>query len=182
MSGTQGQGNGNAGGNGSGNGDGNAGTSATAVNLTTLDPATTANNLTVIAWLNYILQWPQGYQMTHVLGQQASLLKLLTLPLASQNALMTSTALAGTPVSQSLEAINRRLTNGIRWGISPDVASGKLLGFDASAGVEHVVENGSDISESERWITRQTETLTFSFNEAFAVTDPKAAVLLNLAA
>jgi hypothetical protein len=164
------------------NGDGNSGTSATSVNLTTLDPATTANNLTLLAWLNFILQWVQPYQMTHIIGTQAAILKLLTLPLASNSMLATQQGLAGTPVQQSLDAINRRLTNGIRWGISADIPSGKLLGFDSRFGVEHVVENNSDISESERWITRQTEVLTFSFNENFAVPDQRAAVLMNLAA
>lgn len=164
------------------NGDGNSGTSATSVNLTTMDPATTANNLTLLAWLNFILQWVQPYGMTHVVGTQAAILKLLTLPLASNSMLATQQGLAGTPVAQNLEAINRRLTNGIRWGISADIPSGKLLGFDSNFGVEHVVENNSDISEAERYINNQTELLTFSFNENFAVPDQRAAVVLNLGA
>lgn len=163
------------------NGDGNANTAAVVYNLTTLDPATTANNMTIDAWWAYKLLWTNPYVLTTVLARQAAIAKLLKLNVGTANTLLAS-SLAPDIMRQPWVPINQRLADGVRWGVTLDVAANYVLGFDGRFAVEHIEESGSQISEAERWITNQTETVTFSFNEAFAVFDPLAAKMLNLAA
>lgn len=163
------------------NGDGNAGSAATVYNLTTLDPATTANNLTLTAWLTFKMLWANPYNLTTVLAQQATMLKLLLLSIPATNVLIATNPVPGM-VGQNFTPINSRLADGVRFGITTDAPANQIVGFDNRFAVEHLRENGSDISESERFITRQTEVLTFSMNEGFGNIDPGAVKILNLAA
>jgi hypothetical protein len=163
------------------NGDGNPATAATTYNLTTLDPATTANNLTVAGWLGFLTTWLNPYGMTAVVGQQAAIVKMLMLTMPTVNLLATTLPVAS-GIQQTFTPMNTRLTQGQRYGITADAPAGKLVGFDGRFAVEQVRENNSQISESERWITSQIETLTFSFNENFASFLPGQVHILNLAA
>lgn len=163
------------------NGDGNAGTAGTVWNLTALDPATTANNLTITAWLAFLAKFANPYQMTGVIGQQTPIIKLLTLTVGTANVLVGSAEVPNT-VRQTFVPMTNRTAQAIRYGISTDAPASQLIGFDGRFAIEHVVERGSDISESERWITRQVEVLTFTFNEAFAVANTASVQILNLAA
>lgn len=163
------------------NGDGNSGTAGTVLNLTTLDPATTANNLTLLAWFAFILSWANPYQMTAVIGRQASMLKALTLNVGTAN-LMAMSADVPAGLRQTLVPMNDRLANGIRYGITNDVAASTLVGFDGRFAVERLVETGSEISEAERWISKMVEEMTFSFVEGYRVEDVNAVKVLNLAA
>lgn len=150
------------------NGDGNAGTSAAVFNLTALDPATTANNLTVNAWLAFETLWLNPYSLTTVLGNQAAIIKMLTLNMGTQN-LLTSSALVPDPLRTTFVPISGFTSQGIRYGILPSAPANRLIGMDARFALEHVMEAGSEISEAERWVHRQTETLYFTMNEGFAV-------------
>jgi hypothetical protein len=163
------------------NGDGNPSTAGTSYNLTTLDPATTAQNLTVTAWLTFLTKWSNPYGMTAVLGNAGPIIKLLMLAMPNSN-MPISMVPASTGIGQSFTPMNTRLAQGQRYGITADAPADKLVGFDGRFAIEHVRESGSEISESERWITRQTEVLTFSFTEGFAVLDPNSVRILNLAA
>lgn len=163
------------------NGDGNAGSAATVYNLTTLDSTTTANNLTVNAWLAFKTLWANPYQLSTVLAQQAIMLKLLTLNMGTANVLLANNPIPGV-LNQPFTPINDRLTDGVRFGITADAPANQIVGFDNRFAIEHLRENGSDISEAERYVTRQTEVLTFSFNEGFAIFDAGAVKILNLAA
>jgi len=163
------------------NGDGNPGTAATTYNLTTLDPGTTVNNLSVAGWLAFLTTWQNPYAMSAVIGQQAAIIKLLMLAMPSVN-LLATTLPVSSGITQAFTPMNTRLTQGQRYGITASAPVSKLVGFDGRFALEQVRENGSQISESERWITRQTETLTFSFNEAFAVFITGQAHILNIAA
>lgn len=161
------------------NGDGNAGTAGEVVNLTTLDPAATPPTLTLLAYLGFKLEWANPYGMTHIFGRQAAILQLLRLNIGTANLLATSQDVpAG--LRQEFVPINTRLGDGVRYGITTDVPANRLVGIDGRFSIEHVEERGSQISEAERWITRQTEVLTFSFNEGFAVFDVNAVKILNL--
>lgn len=150
------------------NGDGNPGTAAISYNLTALDPATTANNLTIPAWLAFITTWQNPYAMTAVIGQQAMIVKLLMLAMPNANVLAAALPVS-TGIQQTFTPMSARLTQGQRYGISASAPANKLVGFDGRFALEQVRETGSQIAESERWITRQTESLTFSFNENYAV-------------
>ena len=52
--------------------------------------------------------------------------------------------------------------------------STKLLGADSSEGLLEIYENGSEITESDRLITKQFERLTFTENIGYAKIDPVA--------
>ncbi len=160
------------------NGDGNVGTSAPVFDLTTLDSTTTANNLTLAAWLNFRLQWPNPYGVTHVLARSAEMLKALVLTVGNANTLVTSANLAS--IQQELTPLNNRLRDGVRYGITTDAPAARIVGMDARFAVERVVEAGSDISETDRWITSQREILTFSINEGYALIDTNAVKVLRL--
>lgn len=163
------------------NGDGNAGTSATSYNLTALDAGTTANNLTLDAWLAFKLKWRNPYLMTAVVGREAAIFKLLKLNVGTANLLSASQDVpAG--LRQEFVPMTARLGEGIRYGITDDVAANTLVGFDGRLSVVRMLEEGSEISEAERWITRQVEVMTFSFNEGYRVFDPQAVRIINLAA
>jgi hypothetical protein len=160
------------------NGDGNAGTSGVVYNLTTLDPATTSGNLTLLAWLAFRLKWANPYGPTAVLGRAAEMLKVLTLTLGNANTLTTSAGLAS--IQQELRPMNNRLADGLLYGITDDAPANRLVGFDGRFAVERVVETGSEIAEVDRFITRQAEEMTFSFNEGYAVIDAEAVKILRL--
>lgn len=164
------------------NGDGNAGTSATVYNLTTLDAAATIGTLSLRAWLAFKQKFPNPYALTTALAQDAVEIQLRLLNVGSANiplvALQSQAALGGfTP-------INDRLADGTRLGVTADAPASNIVGIDSRFAVERVVEIGSDISETQRWIENQTELLTFSINEGFGrwQVGQGTAAVLNLAA
>lgn len=163
------------------NGDGSANSSAEVLALTTLDSTASAGTLTVAGWLAYITQWDNPFAITHVVGQQAAILQLLRLNIGSANMLMSALP-SESGLRQSFTPINDRLAGGMRFGILPTAPANQLVGFDRRYAIDHLRLSGFDISEAERWITRQVEVMTFSFWETFATGHPDAAKILNLAA
>jgi hypothetical protein len=161
------------------NGDGNAGTGAVVHNLTALDPATTANNLTVLAWLAFRMKFRNPYALTTVLAREAETLKVLNLNIGTANLLLIA-ANTPAPFQQNFTPINNRLAGGQRYGITDDAPAARIVGLDNRFGPERLVENGSEISEAERFITNQTELVTFTINEGYMVPDVNAAKLLRL--
>lgn len=161
------------------NGDGSTSSSAEVFNLTTLDPGTTANNLTTAAWLAFMTKWANPFALTHVVGQQAMILKLLMLNVGNANMLLSG-APAESGLRQTFTPINNRLAGGVRFGILDSAPANQLIGFDARFAIEHLRLAGFDVSEAERWITRQVEVMTFSFWESFATGHQDAAKILRL--
>lgn len=160
------------------NGDGNANTSAVVHNLLTLDPATTSGILTLAAWLNFRLKWPNPYGMTHVFARASEMMKVLLLTTGNANTFASSANLA--TLQQDLTPINNRLRDGVRYGITTDAPANLIIGADSRFAVERAVEAGSDISETERWITSQREVLTFSINEGYSIIDTNSVKALKL--
>jgi hypothetical protein len=161
------------------NGDGNAGTAATSYNLTALDSATTAQNLTLNAWIAFKLLWRNPYQMTTILAESGPMAKRLVLNTGSQNQAVT---VLPPGIVEPLTPIEDRLSDGIRYGITDDAPSDKIIGFDRRAAVERVFEIGADIEETERYIRRQTEAIFFTEVEGYQVMKQTATKILNLAA
>lgn len=162
------------------NGDGNSGTAAANYNLTALDAATTANNLTLLAWLAFKLKWANPYSLTHLIAQDAGILKLQTLNLGSANVpLVTVQAASG---FGGLQPINPQLSDTVRIGNTSAAPSGVLVGLDARFAVERVTEIGSVISETERFVMKQTQAVTLSEVEGYGVLDKNAAKTLTLGA
>lgn len=162
------------------NGDGNPSTAAQVFNLTTLDPATTANNLTLLAWLAFKMKFANPYVLSTALAQEGPALKLQLLNTGSANIPLVQ--VQGASNFGAFRQINRGLAEGVGLGWSSDAPANTVVGFDSSMAVERVTEIGSNIQEVERYISRQTEELVMTESEGFAIFDPSAAKILNLAA
>jgi hypothetical protein len=159
------------------NGDGNSGTAATEYNLGTLDTAATPPALTMIGWLKFRMQFSNPYVMTTVLAQIDETIGLLTLNMGTANVPLAGADISG--LGNSFTPINAT-GDGVRYGWTDDAPNNKLVGFDSRFALEQVTEIGSEITETERFITNQTQVMTMTENNAFAVLDPSAAKVLDL--
>lgn len=158
------------------NGDGNANTAAGTVNLTTLDSGTTASNPTLKAWIAFGMEFEQPYYLTTTLMQKAIALQIAMLDTGSSNTpLIVATALGG--LGTGLAPINQFADN-VRYGWTSDAPANKILGIDNRFALERVTEIGAEISEMERFVLKQTQVVTMSEVEGYAVQDPNAAKLL----
>lgn len=158
-------------------GDGNSGTAATEINMSTLDPDATPGELTLKAWLSFRMQFTQPYTMSTALMQVDEALQLILLNSGSANVPLAGLNLAG--VGNSLTPINTT-ADGIRYGWTAEAPNNKIIAFDRRFALEHVTEIGSDIRETERFITNQTEVITMTENSAFAILDPAATKILDI--
>lgn len=160
------------------NGDGNANTAATEYNLLTLDPTAIVGELSLLAWLSFRMQFAEAYTMTTALAQLNTALQVLLLNSGSGNVPLSGYPLGG--ISSQVSVINNT-GDGVRLGFTSNAPSAKIVGLDASMAIEHVVEIGSTISEAERVITNQTQVMVMTEVEGFAVLDPGAIKVLDLA-
>lgn len=157
-------------------GDGNNDTAAINYNLTALDATTTAGAMTLDAWLAFKLKFQNPYTLTTVITREAGALKLLRLNTGSANVPLTSP----TPVGfGSFRMVNKNLADGVGLGVTDDAPATKLVGIDNRLAIERVTEIGANISEVQRWVTRQVQTLTMSETEGYAVLDDDAAKTLD---
>lgn len=159
------------------NGDGNANTAATEYNLLTLDTEATANELSLAGWLAFKLKFGEMYTLTTALMTEAVALQLILLNTGSGNIPLANVTLGG--IRSNLTPINTT-GDAVRYGWTSEAPAGKIVGFDASMAIEHVIEIGSTIRETERYIQNQTELITFTEVEGFAVLDPGAVKILDL--
>lgn len=159
-------------------GDGNSGTGATEYNQSTLDPTAVANELSFLAWIAFRLKFDPPYMMTTALMQVADAIQVITLNAGTANTPLAGLNLAG--IGNQLTPINTT-ADGIRYGWTAEAPTHKIVGFDRRFAIEQVTEIGSDISETERFITNQTQVVTMTENNAFAVIDPAASKVLDLA-
>lgn len=160
------------------NGDGNANTAATEYNLLTLDPDATAGELSLKGWLSFRMQFSEAYTMTTALARLNTALQVLLLNSGSGNVPLASYPLGG--ISSQVSVINNT-GDGVRLGFTNDAPSAKIVGMDASMAIEHVIEIGSTISEAERVITNQTQVMVMTEVEGWAILDPNAIKVLDLA-
>ena len=159
------------------NGDGNANTSATVLSLTALDGAASAGTLTLKGWLTFKLRFTNAYRANSLLAQEASFLQLALLPLATGN---NAPLLMQSGVFGGLQPMDDLLSNSMRYGITSDAPSLKLVAFDATQAVERVSEVGGQVSEVERFIANQTQLFTFTEVEGYGIVDPNASKILNI--
>lgn len=157
-------------------GDGN-GNAATNVALNTLDTAAVSGTLTLKGWLAFRQLFAQPYMMTHALMRSAAALQLMLLNTGSANVPLAGANLGGT--AMALTPINLT-ADAVRYGWTDDVAANVILGYDRRFGLEMVTEIGSEITETERYITNQTNVLVSSEVVGFAVLDGSAARTLTL--
>lgn len=159
-------------------GDGNAGTAATEYNLLTLDPTAVAGELSMLGWLKYRMQFAPPYVLTTVLAQIDETVQLLNLNMGTANVPLEGRRIGG--IGNSLTPINAT-ADGVRYGWLADVPNNKFVGFDSRAALEMATEIGSEITETERYITNQTQVMTMTENNGFAVLDPAATKILDIA-
>lgn len=160
------------------NGDGNDGTTLTTYNLTALDPATTANNLTFKALQAFKLKFDQPYVANTMLMDEANYIKMMFLPVADNGEGFLYQIPAGS--FGSFVPMNASAAVTTRVASLDDVPSNLIIGFDNRFAFQHIVESGSQIAETMRWIRNQTQELTFSENEAFAKIHPLAVKAIKL--
>lgn len=158
------------------NGDGNTATSAAAFTQGGLDTGTA---LTVRAWLAFKAKWKPPYRMTHVFARETELLNLQLLQFPNQNPFLWQIQQGGgfgsiTP----MQDVNGGV---VQYGQTDSVPATVYLGVDARLALERITEIGSDISETTRFIERQTELLTFTENDGFGIIDPNSAKTLTMA-
>lgn len=161
------------------NGDGNAGTAATVYNLTTLDPSTTAGNPTSLAWIRLRMKFKNPYALTVAIARELEMAKLVSLNVGTANLLVGSVNVPA-PLRTDFTPINQALADGVRYGVTDDVAANYWLTMDARMALEHVYEVGSEIQEADRFISNQTEIMTFSVTEAMRVFEPGTVRMVNL--
>ncbi len=161
------------------NGDGNANTAATSYALTTLGNSSSANAPTLADLLTFKAKFLNPYLLDTIIAQEGPAIKLQLLNSGSANI-----PLILLPAGQvgSLRSINPQIASGQQYGITADAPSGKWVGFDSRMAIEQVTEIGATISEMQRFILNQTEVLTMTETEGYAVIDQNATKILNLAA
>lgn len=148
------------------NGDGNSGTAATVYNLTDLDPdAVAGEGITLEAWLAFKQKFANPFRLGVALVRDNVEIDLRTLNVGTANipyAVFSSAAALG-----GFTAMNDRLGDGVRLGVTADAPADKIVGIDERFAVERVIEIGSDIEELARFIENQSQLMTFSINEGF---------------
>lgn len=159
-------------------GDGNSGTAATEVDLTDMHPTATPPTLTLQAWINFRMQFTQPYVMTTALMQADEALQVIMLNAGTANMPLAGLNLAG--IGNSLTPINP-VSDGIRYGWTAEAPDAKIIGFDNRFALEHVTEIGSEITETDKFITNQTEVITMTETSGFGIIDPAATRVLDLA-
>lgn len=160
------------------NGDGNPNTQAEVIDLDTLDPAASTGTLTLKGWLAFKLQFKNPYTLTTELLQTDLLLQQQLLNTGSANIplmMIPGTGFGG------FSPINDRLSDTVRYGHIDEAPTGKIIGFDNRFAIQQVTEVGATINETQRWITKQVETMTFTETEGYAVIDDDAVKILNVA-
>ncbi|MEW6210150.1 MAG: hypothetical protein AB1631_17420 [Acidobacteriota bacterium] len=160
------------------NGDGNTGTTPTAYNLTALDSGATANNTTLKAWIAFKMKFANPYQCLVALAQEDIALKLALLNAGSANiplSMMPANVAIG-----GFTAINPGLADGSGLGWTADAPANKVVASDTRFAIERVTEIGSNIQEVERFVRNQTQLITMTEVEGYAVMDANATkVLVN---
>lgn len=159
------------------NGDGNANTTPTTYNLTTLDSAASAGTLTTKGWVAFKLKFGNPYMVTTSLMQEAVALQLLLLDAGSANVPLMGLSLGGQV--QSLTPINMT-SDAVRYGWTSAAPSLKIVGFDRRFALEQVTEIGGQVDEMERFIENQTQVMTMTEVQGFAIMDANATNVLDV--
>jgi len=159
-------------------GDGNSGTAATNFNLTSLDTAASAGTLTLKGWLAFKMKFANPYMATVALVQEAVALQMLLLNTGSANVPLFFVQGAGG--FGSFRQINPNLADGVGLGWTSAAPTLKIVGADSRFAIERVFEIGSQLSEVDRYIRKQTEEIVMTEVEGYDVFDPGAVKTLDI--
>lgn len=163
-------------------GDGNTGTAAVAIDVSDLDTAAVNSALTLRAYLGMKKLFKAPFTMTTILAGAEEITDLEMLPVNSnQMPLITVPANTGIGGIAPINAPNAA-GNSIRYGYveNGEVSADHYLAFDRNAAIERVYDVGATVSEADRFITNQTEVMTFSESEGYAKMYGDAAYLIDM--
>lgn len=160
------------------NGDGNSGTSATNYNLTSLDSGASAGTLTLKGWLAFKMKFAAPYAMTSALAQEAVALQMQLL--STGNANIPLVMVQGASNLGSFKQMNPGLADGVALGWTADAPSLKIVAFDNRFAVERVTEIGGNITEVEKFVSRQTQGLFMTEVEGYDIFNQDAVKTLNV--
>lgn len=148
------------------NGDGNSNTAAT-YNLTTLDAAASAGTLTAKGFLKFLMEFDIFPCDTLIADKDTYVNLVLTNTTGvgvAQLLWLLAQGQAGGFTITSPQMPNKSLK--LFW--HDDVTAYDLIGINSQYAIEEVTLAGSDISESQKFIKRQVETLTVSEINGYA--------------
>lgn len=157
-------------------GDGNS-NAATETDITTLDSAATNDVLTLKGWLAFKMLFEQPYMMTTALMRSNIALQLAMLNTGSANVPLAGVNLGG--LNGGVTPINRT-ADMVRYGWTSEAPAEKIVAFDNRFALERVTEIGSEISETERFVTNQTQVLVMSEIEGYGILDKNATRVLDV--
>lgn len=162
-------------------GDGNSTptTAATNHNLTALDTDATAGTMTLKGWLAFKLKFANPYTLTTALMTEAVALQLALLNVGSANVPLAGFNAGG--MVQGLTPINTT-SDGVRYGWTSEAPASTIVAFDRRFCLERLTEIGGQIDEMERFITNQTQLMTMTEVEGYAILDGNAARTLTISA
>lgn len=158
-------------------GDGNANTAATEINITDLNDDAVAGELDIVSWMAFKMEFENPYALTTALMQSDVALQLATLNSGTANVPLVGYNFNG--ITNNFTPINTT-ADAVRYGWTSEAPAGKIVAFDSRFALEQVNEIGSDITETERYITNQTEVIVMSEVNGFAIIDPAATKVLDI--
>ena len=137
----------------------------------------TLGTLDLKSWLWFKMKFVQPYTLTTALMQEAVALQLSQLNTGSANVPLVSANLGG--LGTGLTPINQ-FADGVRFGWTSEAPALQIVAFDRRFALEQLVEIGGDISETERFITNQTQVMTMTEINGFASLDANAVKILDI--
>jgi len=160
------------------NGDGNN-NAALVLALTSLDSSATAGTLTAKGFLAFLMEF-EPFPCNTLIAAKDAFLQIVLTNIPNLNTADLLRLLAqGASTGISLNA--PQLPSGqfrLFWNSTVD--SLRVHGINNQYAIEQVTEAGSDIQESDRFITRQTQVLTISENSGYSKIFNEATKTLNI--
>lgn len=153
------------------NGDGNSGTAATTDTRASLDSSASAGELTLRGWLAFKKQFDNPYFINTGLMQKTVATDLELLNTGSANIPLVT--VQGMGAMGTISRINQT-ADAVRYGWLSTAPATKIVGFQSTRALEQITMIGGEISETERFITNQTQVLTMTEWQGFATLDPNA--------
>ena len=142
------------------NGDGNSGTAATNSNGSSFD---TGSLLTLKMYLKWRYQWVRPYTANVIIATSNSIVDTFLLNAGSANIGASVVTAANRPQAVEFYPF-RTLQNGVIVVDNSTVAANTLLGIDATAALEMLMESGSQIVQTDQVIRNQFNEIVFSEN------------------
>lgn len=158
------------------NGDGNS-NAATSYDLTDVDTAASAGTLTLKGYLGFKLKFQDDLIMTAAIVQEAVALQMMLLQMGSANVPLIT---LGNNGIGGFVQINRALSDAVRLGVTSSAPTLKIVGLDARQALIQVYEIGGTVTETARFVERQTETLVLSEVVGFAKMNEAAVKVLDV--